>query len=53
MASEYPRFKFTGIDVTSSYLIHIKPHNFKFLQANILNGLPYADNTFDFVFVDL
>ena len=51
MATEYPRSKFTGIDVAPSYPIHIKPHNVEFLQANILNGLPYADNTFDFVFM--
>ena len=50
MATEYPKFKFTGIDIASSYLIHIKPHNFEFLQVNILNGLSYANNTFDFVY---
>ena len=49
MATDYPRSKFTGIDVAPLYPIHTKPHNVEFLQVNVLNGLPYADNTFDYV----
>jgi hypothetical protein len=52
MATNYPRFKFTGINIaviTLTYPIHTKPH-VKFLQqVNILNGLPYTDNTFNYV----
>ncbi|RIA85883.1 S-adenosyl-L-methionine-dependent methyltransferase [Glomus cerebriforme] len=50
VATEYPRSRFTGIDIAPTYPIHTKPHNVEFLQANILTGLPYADNTFDYVF---
>ena len=49
MATDYPRSKFTGIDVVPTYPIHTKSHNTEFLQVNVLNGLLYADNTFDFV----
>ena len=37
-------------NVSTSLPIHVKPHNVEFLQTSILNGLPYADNTFDYVF---
>ncbi|RGB38135.1 S-adenosyl-L-methionine-dependent methyltransferase [Rhizophagus diaphanus] len=50
VATEYQRSRYTGIDIAPTYPIHTKPHNVEFLQANILNGLPYADNTFDYVF---
>ncbi|PKC02614.1 S-adenosyl-L-methionine-dependent methyltransferase [Rhizophagus irregularis] len=51
MASLYPKSKFTGIDVAPIYPVEIKPLNVEFLQVNIVkHGLPYDDNTFDYVF---
>ncbi|CAI2194098.1 18879_t:CDS:2 [Funneliformis geosporum] len=49
MATDYAKSKFTGIDIAPTYPIHTKPCNVEFLQANILTGLPYADETFDYV----
>ncbi|GBB96662.1 hypothetical protein RclHR1_02800012 [Rhizophagus clarus] len=54
MASLYPNSMFTGIDIAPTYPAEIKPLNVEFLQANIIKcGLPYEDNTFDYVFCRL
>ena len=50
MATDYPRAKFTGIDISPIQPSQIKPDNFTFVQANIFDGLPFEDDTFDFVF---
>jgi ubiquinone/menaquinone biosynthesis C-methylase UbiE len=49
MASEYPNAQFTGIDIARLYPSEIKPENVSFVQANVLVGLPFPDNTFDFI----
>ena len=41
VATEYPRSRFTGIDIALTYPIHIKPHNVEFLQANIVTKIRY------------
>ncbi|CAG8531583.1 2781_t:CDS:2 [Funneliformis caledonium] len=51
MASEYQNAHFTGIDVAELYPLEIKPKNVSFVQANVLEGLPFDDNTFDFVYM--
>lgn len=51
MATDYPFSKFTGIDVFPVYPSEIRPKNVEFEIANVLNGLPYEDGTFDFVFM--
>ncbi|KAG9294860.1 hypothetical protein G9A89_008552 [Geosiphon pyriformis] len=48
-AVEYENATFTGIDVASVYPQDIKPPNTEFCRVNILDGLPFPDNTFDFV----
>jgi ubiquinone/menaquinone biosynthesis C-methylase UbiE len=54
MASLYPKSKFTGVDIVPVYPLEIKPLNVEFLQINIIkHGLPYEDNTFDYVFCRL
>ena len=54
MASSFPKSNFTGVDIAPTFPIHTKPPNIEFLQANIVkNGLPYNDNTFDYVFCRL
>ncbi|CAG8583936.1 17258_t:CDS:2 [Funneliformis caledonium] len=49
MATEYPKSKFVGVDIAPTFPVRVKPNNVEFLQENILTGLPYADNTFDYV----
>ncbi|CAG8572588.1 13930_t:CDS:2 [Ambispora leptoticha] len=51
MAKEYPASTFLGIDImeTSSDIMQ-QPPNAGFLQFNVLNGLPFPDETFDFVY---
>ncbi|CAG8806586.1 1593_t:CDS:2, partial [Gigaspora rosea] len=46
----YPTAKIIGIDISSNQPTQIKPINFEFIKANALEGLPFEDNTFDFVF---
>jgi ubiquinone/menaquinone biosynthesis C-methylase UbiE len=49
MASEYQHAHFTGVDVAQLYPLEIKPQNVSFVQSNVLTGLPFEDNTFDYV----
>ncbi|CAJ0848451.1 13878_t:CDS:2, partial [Entrophospora sp. SA101] len=49
LASRYQSSKFTGIDISPIFPAEIKPRNVNFLKGNILEGLPYIDNNFDFV----
>ena len=49
MATDYPHVEITGIDM-SPIQPKIKPDNFTFVQANLLDGLPFEDDTFDYVF---
>ncbi|CAG8503698.1 1544_t:CDS:2 [Paraglomus brasilianum] len=48
MALEYSASVFVGIDVVPVFP-EDHPPNSIFLKCNILNGLPFPDNTFDFV----
>ncbi|CAG8524968.1 14078_t:CDS:2 [Acaulospora colombiana] len=49
MSEAYPLSSFTGVDFTPLFPQEGKPTNAKFIQANILDGLPFLDDTFDFV----
>ncbi|CAG8558929.1 3997_t:CDS:2 [Acaulospora morrowiae] len=49
MATEFPSSKFFGIDISNMYPQEIKPPNVYFEEADLLEGLPFDDNTFDFV----
>ena len=48
MALNYPGSTFVGIDVAPLFP-EVTPHNAAFLQCNVVNGLPFPDNCFDFV----
>jgi len=50
-AEKFPWSNFTGIDISPIFpkMTEIKLINVTFLQFNILDGLPFDDNTFDFV----
>ena len=50
MATNYPNAKITGIDVSSIQPLQVKSKNFTFIQGNIFEGLPFADDYFDFVY---
>ncbi|RHZ79195.1 hypothetical protein Glove_151g96 [Diversispora epigaea] len=50
MASNYPNTQFTGVDISPIQPTEIKPRNVDFVKANLLNGLPFEDNTFDYIF---
>ncbi|CAG8690218.1 3952_t:CDS:2 [Cetraspora pellucida] len=50
MATNYPKAKFIGIDISPVQPDFIKPKNTEFIEANVLEPLPFKDNTFDFIF---
>lgn len=49
MSREYPKTQFYGCDISAVFPQTVKPQNCHFDVANILTGLPYPDNHFDFV----
>ncbi|CAG8654355.1 15914_t:CDS:2 [Dentiscutata erythropus] len=46
----YPLVEVIGLDISSHQPTQIKPKNFEFVKANAQEGLPFDDNTFDYVF---
>ncbi|CAG8808333.1 38686_t:CDS:2, partial [Gigaspora margarita] len=44
----YPSIEVVGLDISSHQPTYIKPKNFSFIKANVLEGIPFEDNTFDF-----
>ncbi|CAG8805059.1 31687_t:CDS:2, partial [Gigaspora margarita] len=46
----YPLTNVVGLDLSPHQPTQIKPDNFTFVKANVLDGLPFDNNTFDFVF---
>jgi ubiquinone/menaquinone biosynthesis C-methylase UbiE len=49
MATDYPTAHFTGIDIVPLFPQDIRPVNVNFKQEDVLTGLSFEDNTFDFV----
>lgn len=50
MAASYPKAKFIGVDISPVRLGLYKPKNVEFMKANVLEHLPFDDNTFDYIF---
>ncbi|KAI8145762.1 S-adenosyl-L-methionine-dependent methyltransferase [Fennellomyces sp. T-0311] len=50
MGNEYPRSKFTGIDILPLYANQEKPSNCEFVNHNILYPLSFSDDHFDYVY---
>ncbi|RIB23339.1 S-adenosyl-L-methionine-dependent methyltransferase [Gigaspora rosea] len=50
MATTYPSVNIIGIDISEQPPAQIKPNNFNFVKANVLEGIPFENNTFDYVF---
>ncbi len=48
MSSNFPLAYFTGIDISSNFP-QTTSQNLTFLQHNVIEGLPFEDNTFDYV----
>ncbi|CAG8462881.1 4241_t:CDS:2 [Racocetra fulgida] len=48
---EFPEADVYGIDITPSFPNKIKPKNCYFQTCDILEGLPFEDNRFDYVFM--
>ncbi|ORZ00965.1 S-adenosyl-L-methionine-dependent methyltransferase [Syncephalastrum racemosum] len=53
MATDFPNADFHGIDLCPMFPGTIKPANSYFRQHNILEGLPFSDNTFDYLHMRL
>ncbi|CAI2169202.1 16858_t:CDS:2 [Funneliformis geosporum] len=52
MASDYPKTEdFHGTDISSLFPSAIKPFNSSFSQQNVLEGLNFPDNHFDYVYM--
>ncbi len=53
MAALFPHANIVGFDVTpppvEARTVVARPDNFAFIQGNMLEGLPFPDNSFDFV----
>jgi len=50
MSTEHTETNFTGIDISAVWPTEIRPRNCRFQVVNVLQGLPFEDNTFDFVY---
>ncbi|CAG8460754.1 8987_t:CDS:2 [Dentiscutata erythropus] len=50
MATNFPEAHFAGVDFAPIQPNENNPENVTFIQANALEGLPFEDNTFDYVF---
>jgi ubiquinone/menaquinone biosynthesis C-methylase UbiE len=49
MAVEYPKTFFHGVDIAAMFDHQMKLPNVEFSIGNVLTGLPFPDNTFDFI----
>ena len=52
MSNAYPNSDFTGTDITDAFASSVPdaPKNCHFQIADTVKGLPFEDNTFDYVF---
>ncbi|CAB4381474.1 unnamed protein product [Rhizophagus irregularis] len=53
MAKHYPESNFIGVDIAPIFPTNHHEKNLKFSLGNIIEGLPFEDNTFDLVFARL
>jgi ubiquinone/menaquinone biosynthesis C-methylase UbiE len=49
LASKYKSTTFIGLDISPMFPQHVKPRNASFVQYNVLNKIPFPNNTFDYV----
>ncbi|KAI9472276.1 MAG: S-adenosyl-L-methionine-dependent methyltransferase [Benjaminiella poitrasii] len=53
VATEYPASQFIGVDMCDIFPNSIRPPNVSFQTGNVLERLPFPDNTFDLVNIRL
>ncbi|CEG64192.1 hypothetical protein RMATCC62417_01213 [Rhizopus microsporus] len=53
MIDDYPNCTYEGCDIVNVIGVNAMPKQFTFTMANVLEGLPYPDNSFDFVHMRL
>ncbi|RIA96636.1 S-adenosyl-L-methionine-dependent methyltransferase [Glomus cerebriforme] len=52
MAETFPKSNFTGVDLTNTLIGNDDmSKNIKFIKGNVLDGLPFKNSTFDYVFI--
>ncbi|CAG8484020.1 4913_t:CDS:2 [Acaulospora morrowiae] len=51
LAADYQKSSYVGVDMVRLFPAGTEPFNVKFVNGNVLNGLPFEDGTFDFVHV--
>ncbi|RIA99450.1 hypothetical protein C1645_678301, partial [Glomus cerebriforme] len=49
LSEEYPLAKLTGVGASPKFSKYIPRNNLQFIQSDILKGLPFENNSFDFV----
>lgn len=49
MITDYPNCTYHGCDIVDTTNKVLKLNQFTFSYANVITGLPYPENTFDFV----
>lgn len=50
MATEFPKSKFIGLELSEIFPQSVKPKNCRFLLCDVHERLPFADNSVDYVF---
>jgi hypothetical protein len=53
LSNEYQSTEFFGIDRNKLFPSEIKPNNVKFFNADLLDGIPWEDNYFDFAHLNI
>ncbi|CAG8461518.1 16221_t:CDS:2 [Acaulospora morrowiae] len=49
LSSKYENSEFFGVDMSPVFPSQIKPFNSNFIKANVLDGLPFSSDEFDYV----
>lgn len=49
MAADFPKPNYVGVDIVPVFPKSTYPSNIEFFQHNFLDGLPYENNTFDYI----
>lgn len=49
MAADFPKPSYVGVDMLPVFPTSTVPNNITFKQLNLLEGLPFEDDTFDFI----
>ncbi|GBB95738.1 hypothetical protein RclHR1_02600007 [Rhizophagus clarus] len=49
VSSDFPKSRFTGVEIQSFMLPTIRPSNTNFIHNDILEGIPFNPNSFDYI----